>query len=279
MKHRRPLLLLVHRVSLVCGLVALLSILGIQLVAVRAASPSFVRVIHASPYVGSADVFVDGKQLLSSFLFGSITGYVSIPAGPHKVQIALVGKGIGAAVITQTLAVSPGIAYTVAAIGTSPTNVSLEVFKDNNLIVAGKAKVRVYHLAPDAGSVDVATSGHTVLNGIGYQEASSYLSVPAGAYTFDVLAASANATLPLSTTLKANTVTSIFAVGLFQGVPKVELVPAQVSGIPGLPQTGSDPNPVVTSTDAPPMLSWTLGMLALLLLCTSAVTRRLAYAS
>lgn len=279
MKHRRPLLLLIHRVSLVCGLVALLSILGIQLVAARAASPSFVRVIHASPYVGSADVFVDGKQLLSSFLFGSITGYVSIPAGPHKVQIALVGKGIGAAVITQTLAVSPGIAYTVAAIGTSPTNVSLEVFKDNNLIVAGKAKVRVYHLAPDAGSVDVAAGGHTILNGIGYQEASSYLSVPAGAYTFDVLAASANATLPLSTTLKANTVTSIFAVGLFQGVPKVELVLAQVSGIPGLPQTGSDPNPVVTSTDATPLLSWALGMLALLLLCSSAVTRRLAYAS
>src|SRR5690348_12653387 len=67
----------------------------------RAATPAYIRVIHASPAVGTADVFVDGNMLLSSFAFGSVTGYAPIPPGPHKVQIALVGKGIGAAVITE----------------------------------------------------------------------------------------------------------------------------------------------------------------------------------
>jgi len=127
-------------------------------------SPSFVRIIHASPYVGTADVFLDGAKLLSSFAFGSVTDYAPIPAGPHKVQIALVGKGTGAAVITQTLAVTPGLVYTVAAIGSQPTGLSLEVFIDNNLVSAGTAKVRVYHLfvelsEPAARHVGISAAG------------------------------------------------------------------------------------------------------------------------
>src|ERR1700739_824191 len=73
-----------------------------------AESPAFVRIIHASPAVGTADVFLDGNKLLSDFGFGTVTGYATIPPGPHKVQIALVGRGIGASAINETLNVSPG---------------------------------------------------------------------------------------------------------------------------------------------------------------------------
>src|SRR5216683_4846664 len=113
----RPHILFVSLLSLALGLSTLVAFFGTQMQHAHAQSPSFVRIIHASPYVGTADVFLDGAKLLSSFAFGSVTGYASIPAGPHKVQIALVGKGTGAAVITETLAVTPGLAYTVAAIG------------------------------------------------------------------------------------------------------------------------------------------------------------------
>src|SRR5881296_1985470 len=109
----------------VIGLLALVSFLGVQARPAFAASPSFVRVIHASPFVGTADVFVDGSKLLSSFQFGAVTDYVAVPAGPHTVQIALVGKGIGASVISETLAVSPGVAYTVAATGATPSSLAL----------------------------------------------------------------------------------------------------------------------------------------------------------
>src|SRR5260370_40283944 len=93
MNLRRPLALLAHRVSLVFGLIALLALFGTQVFAARAESPSFVRIIHASPFVGAADVFLDGSKLLTSFLFGSVTDDAAITAGPHNVQIALVGKG------------------------------------------------------------------------------------------------------------------------------------------------------------------------------------------
>src|SRR5437588_12589631 len=157
MKPKRSLAHLVHRIPVTLGILALLGYFSIWALPASAQtqSPSFVRIIHASPFVGTADVFLDGSKLLSSFAFGAITGYAPVPPGPHKVQIALVGKGIGAAALTQTLAVQPGIAYTVAAIGATPTSLALEVFVDNNSLAPGVAKLRVYHLSPNLGPLNV----------------------------------------------------------------------------------------------------------------------------
>jgi hypothetical protein len=254
----------------------LLAVFGMGVPAARAESPSFVRIIHASPFVGTADVFVDGSKLLSSFAFGAVTGYASIPPGPHKVQIALVGKGINAAALNQTLTVSPGVAYTVAAIGASASSLSLEVFVDNNLGSPSSAKLRVYQLSPNTGPISVAAGSNTLASGIAYQQASDYLSLAAGSYTFDVNASQVNSSLSLATTLKADTVTSIFTVGMFNGNPKLSLVSAQVNALPGLPGTGSDPNapPLQNTQSSVSWLPWLLG--ALLLVCIGAVvmTRR-----
>jgi Domain of unknown function (DUF4397) len=242
------------------------------------ANPSFVRVIHASPYVGTADVFVDGSKLLSSFGFGAVTGYATVPAGPHKVQIALVGKGIGASVISETLTVSPGAAYTVAAIGSQPSSLSLQVFVDDNLLTPGSAKLRVYQLSPDAGAVSVAAAGNTLLSGVGYQSASNYLTVASGSYNFNVSSLANNTTLSASASLNANTVESLFVVGMFNGTPKSELVQSQTTGLPNVPNTGSDPN-ADSQMDgvqplAPSPLSWPVGIASLLLIAGGVYLRR-----
>jgi Domain of unknown function (DUF4397) len=256
---------LVRRLSLLLGILILFVLPGMQSLPVSAATPSYVRIIHASPDVGTADIFVDGAKLLSSFPFGAVTGYAQLPPGPHKVQIALIGKGPGAAVITQTLAVQPGVAYTVAALGTNATGLSLDVFQDNNLVASGQAKVRVYHLSPGTGSVSVATSGNTLMNGLAYPEASNYFSLPAGSYTFNVTADQPSLSMPVATTLKVNTVTSIFAVGMINGNPKLQFVSSQVNGIPGVPGTGSDPRPQLGNNPQsfPPLSPWPLGIVAL----------------
>jgi len=255
----------------------LLTLFGMGAPSASAESPSFVRVIHASPFVGTADVFVDGTKLLSSFAFGSVTDYAAIPAGPHNVQIALVGQGINASVINQTLAVTPGVAYTVAAIGATPTSLSLEVFVDNNLSTPGSAKVRLYHLSPNAGPLSMVAGSNTLISGIAYQQASDYLALSTGPYNFNVNATQVNTTLPLSTTLNANTVTSIFTVGMFNSTPKLELVPMQVSALPGLPGTGSDPNaPSTNPQPLAPWLPWLLGALVLACIGAAGMTRRRA---
>ncbi len=280
MKLKRTLAFLVSHLFLglgIIGIVACAVLFGTQRHSASAQSPSFVRVIHASPDVGTADVFVDGAKLLSSFQFGAVTGYVGIPAGPHKVQIALVGKGINAAVISETLSVKPGVVYTIAAIGTQATGLSLEVFIDNNLLSSGTAKLRVYQLSPDGGSIAVSTQGKTVLSGISYQNASNYLALAVGGYTLDVDSPTNNTTLPVSVTLKANTVTSVFAVGQFNGNPKIQLVSSQVQGVPGVPDTGSDPSASTQPNGVQPLApwAWPLAGAALLLLGSGAFIRRL----
>src|SRR5260370_38415545 len=109
--------LFLSRLSLVFGGLALLVPLVTRAARPWVATPAYIRVIHASPAVGTPDVFVDGNLLLSSFAFGAVTDYVPLPAGPHKAQIALVGKGIGAAALTQPLDVQPGVVDTPTAIG------------------------------------------------------------------------------------------------------------------------------------------------------------------
>ncbi len=275
MRLRRSQAWLMHLTGLTFCMFTLLAFSSLQVPSVFAGSPSFVRIIHASPFVGTADVFLDGSKLLSSFAFGTVTDYVSIPPGPHKVQIALVGKGIGASALTQTLTVTPGLAYTVAAIGATATTLSLEVFVDSNLVTPGTAKLRIYHLSPDAGPISVNANGNSLVQNVAYQQASQYLQLSAGSYTFDVNTTNASMTLPLSITLKANTVASIFMVGLLNGTPKLELVPAQTSGLPAMPGTGSDPNALPTSNSQTltPWLPWLFAASALLMLGAGVMVR------
>lgn len=265
MKLRRSFVLLISNVFLGLGILGLL----VSLVAftaqsrhVQAATPAFVRVIHASPFIAAADVFVDGAPLLSSFQFGAVTNYVSVPAGPHKVQIALVGKGINASVITQTLTVASGVAYTVAAIGAHSTDLALKVFIDNNRVASGSSRVRVYHLSPDSGLLNVGMPSKTLIASLAYQETSNYFTVAPGTYQFNVSAPAANVNHSIETTLSANKITSIFAVGLFNGTPSFELVASQVEGLPGLPNTGSDPNPLAAPVAQPTPAFWLMALLA-----------------
>lgn len=235
---------LIHRLAAGLGVFALLALFCVQPGTARAATthPAFVRIIHASPDIGIVDAFVDGQKILSNFEFGTVTDYVSLPAGSHKLQIALIGKGVNASLVTQTMTVDEGDTYTIAALGTNASGFSFGVFKDNNLVVGNGAKVRVYHLSPFAGVVSVDAGSTTIVQGLSYPQASNYVNVPAGSYTFNLTGAVQYAPSPLATIVKPWTVTSIFAVGPVKGNTQIRFVSTEIPGTPGMPQTGSDPN-------------------------------------
>ncbi len=235
---------LTRRFAAGLGVFALLALFCVQPGTVRAATthPAFVRIIHASPDIGIVDAFVDGQKILSNFEFGTVTDYVPLPAGSHKLQIALIGKGINASLVTQTMTVAEGDTYTVAALGTNASGFSFGVFKDNNLVAGNGAKVRIYHLSPFAGAVSVEAGSATIVQGLSYPQASNYVDVPAGSYTFNLAGAAQYAPSPLSTVVKPWTVTSIFAVGPVKGNTQIRFVSTEIAGTPGMPQTGSDPN-------------------------------------
>ncbi|HZS79586.1 MAG TPA: DUF4397 domain-containing protein [Ktedonobacteraceae bacterium] len=264
-----------YRVSLALGLFVFALLAGFSQPAL-ADSPAFVRVIHASPHVGTADVFVDGTKVLSNFAFAAVTDYVTIPPGPHKVQIALIGKGPDAAVISQTLAVQSGVSYTVAALGATANDLGLHVFVDDNHVASGQAKLRIYHLAPGIGTISVSNGSNASINSLGYAQASNYLVLSPGSYSFNVTPGQSGTSIPpVSANLKANTVTSIFAVGQLNGNPPFQFITAQVPALPGMPSTGSDP--LLNSGTGPslPIWFWLSGLLGLITVGTLA--RRFAH--
>ncbi len=228
MKSKKTLLALVLSVALLSGIAALVISFVFQSTPAQASANDggHVRVIHAAPGAGNVDVFVDGKKLLSNFAFGKITDYVELSTGSHKFQVAPAGKGAGDSVITANATISSGKFYTVAALGTKESGFSAKVFADDTSILSNKARVRVYHLSPNAGPVKVAAGGKTVISELSYTNASSYLAVAPGTYKFEVTAINANVTLPLSATLHSDRVYSVFAVGLYKGSPALQFVVA-----------------------------------------------------
>lgn len=262
------------RLVLLAAVLAICMFFAMQVLPAHADTWSFVRVVHASPDAGIVDVFMDGKKILSNFQFGTVTGYVPVTAGTHNIQVAVIGTGAEAAVLTQAISVDANIPYTVAALGTKATGLSLQVFADNNLITSNMAKVRVYHLSPGAGSVEVKNGGNMLINGLTYAKASNYVSVPVGSYTFNVVITQQNVTLQVPAQLKAWTVTSIFAVGsLSHGNVKFQFVDAQINGIPGMPGTGSDPHALTAASQSP--MPWLFACLILISVVTCVPAYRL----
>ena len=83
---------------------------------------------------------------------------------------------------------------------------------------ADEARVRVIHASPDAPNVDVYANGNAVLTDVPFKASSGYLAVPAGAYTFEVFPAGADAdatdpVLSIDASLEANTDYTVVAQG------------------------------------------------------------------
>ena len=266
-----PLTLIGRRVLLALIMLALCAALlvGTQTKSASAASWSFVRIFHASPDAGIVDVFMDGSQILSNFQYGTFTSYKPVVAGSHSIQIAVLGKGANAAFLTQRVSLQAGTPYTIVAVGTKATGFALHVFADNNSVAGNLAKVRIYHLSPGAGVVDVGAKGTMLISGLPYAQASNYVSVSPGSYTFDVTTTQNNASSSVTAQLKPWTVTSIFAISPLNkqnSTSQLQFIQDQIAGTPGMPGTGSDPNAASSaapvSSSAP--LSWPLPMLAIL---------------
>ncbi|MDQ6661942.1 MAG: hypothetical protein M3Z24_13395, partial [Chloroflexota bacterium] len=83
---------------------------------------------------------------------------------------------------------------------------------------------------------------------------------------FKVVTSPTGLTLPITATLKPWTITSVFAVGLVNGTPQIQVLSAQVPGVPGLPGTGSDPHAVPSVNTLTAFNPWLItSILALLL--------------
>lgn len=200
---------------LVFGAALMLLIGGLPLTAAAQSGPARVRVVHAAPDTPAVDIFLDGKVVWQNVGFAAISDYMDVPAGAHKLALAPTGKDASAAILTADTTFAAGTTYTVAAIGLG--NVSAKVYTDDlSAPPAGKARVRVIHFSPDAPGADVeVVGGSKLVQNLAFGEASTYLTVDAGAYNLRLVSTGANKVivqLP-NTTVVAGNVYDVMAMG------------------------------------------------------------------
>lgn len=195
------------------------------------------RVAHFSPNVPAVDVFLKApgaanaasNRALQNVTFPNDSGFLNVAAGTYDASVALAGS-LNGVLNLNGATLARGSSTSVFAIGllgaTGAQELKLASFADDRRPLAGKAKVRVIHLSPDAPAVDVValnSSGAIVtprlITNLSYPNATSTaLSLDPGTYTLAVVPTGASTpVLPTSAgvpvTLAAGDVATVVAIG------------------------------------------------------------------
>lgn len=146
------------------------------------------RLMNASPDVGSVAVVVDGKTLSSGVVFGTSSSYASVSSGSLDLQID--PASTTTPLIDESVNLASGSDSTVllANFATSPSAIVLQ--DDNSAPTTGNAKLRIIHAAPSLTPADVyiapdgtdINSVAPVISSMGFETASGYESLAAGTY-------------------------------------------------------------------------------------------------
>lgn len=207
------------------GTAALLG--GTGLGTARDDDSGFVRAVHAVPDGPAVDVLVDGQRILKAVEFPTVSGYFSAPPGTYDVRVVPSGRGRAAALVDARLTVEPGASLTVAAAGTAE-DVVLERFRDRiERPERGTASVRVVHLSPDAPGFDIGVvDGPRLFRGVEFGEGSRYRPREPGTYDLEFRRGGTGRALERfnDVRLEADTVYSLFVVGLLDDDPEMSLL-------------------------------------------------------
>jgi uncharacterized surface protein with fasciclin (FAS1) repeats len=155
---------------------------------------SFIRIAHLAGDVNGADIYIDGvlRRALTDYAYGSVTGYLAVPNGPHTIQVVPHGRTVARAVVDAEIMLEDGAYYTVVAYGNAfSSGVEGAVLTDDRdpAVTEGAARVTVFHGIADAPAVDVVLGDGTLVAGrIAYPGTLTLLNggTNDGEFTFDV---------------------------------------------------------------------------------------------
>jgi hypothetical protein len=185
-------------------------------------------VVHLAPFAAgpgtAVTVTLNATPVLTNFEFADSTGYLTVTAGTHLVEIFPAGSAVPA--ISDTVNFMADRDYTAIAIGDGGNQpLELLVLEDDNTPPPGgspgSAKVRIGHLAPFARAItdtlaDVRLQNDfIILDDVPYRTVSDYVVLPAGPYDLKITTADGSTTLidPLPVIFNVNDILSVFAVG------------------------------------------------------------------
>jgi len=121
---------------------------------------ALVRVIHALPQAPQADVYAGSQKAFDGVKFGTATAYKPVVEEQFTLALKSTGQLDGPAMLEAKEGVDAGRRYTVLAMADRDGGGKLDVVTDEvEAPKSGKAMVRVIHVAPQAGAVDIYATG------------------------------------------------------------------------------------------------------------------------
>jgi hypothetical protein len=194
----------------------------------------WVRLAHLSPDTPAVDVYLysfgdsSAELVLHHVSYGTVSPYESIAAGDYTVAMRAAGAAATTKpVLSATLTVTPGGAYTVAGLGPE-SGLRLQVLKDQLSTPTGKVLVRVIQASLQQHVVTVTWNGQPAVTSLAFGSVSSYQAVSPATATLHVSGASetANSTI----TLAAGTVHTLVVLDGSKGLVLDNFVDAAGSG-------------------------------------------------
>jgi hypothetical protein len=164
-------------------------------------TPAQFRAVHFSPDTPSVNVLIDDDMMAPNFVelnnvpYPTFSDFLSAPAGAYNVRIELASNP-GAYAVDEDLSLVAGKRYSVYAASYTNDLITdgLYVLEDDFRSVATEAKVRIVHLAPGAGLVDiyVTAPGVGIANvdpafaGVDFKDETGYVGLAGGTYDVTV---------------------------------------------------------------------------------------------
>ena len=179
------------RLLRVVPLAATVVLLGAALLTVGCSSSSgrFRYVQAATAVPTNVDLQVDGKSIQTAIGFGQTATYRTISSGTHKFVFFPSGTTSNP---YASASISVGAYTTVFTAGEFSGSIPevLTFTDDNTIPTTGNARLRILHVSPTIGSVDiyVVPTGNDIsglnpqISGLTYKNASNYLQLSANGY-------------------------------------------------------------------------------------------------
>jgi hypothetical protein len=161
----------------------------------------------------TVDIVVDGVKVASGIPYPGVGNYVELDAGEHRVQVFQAGK-TGVATVETVVLLAGGQSLTVAVVGNDP--VELVSIPDGDDTEPGRGRLRLVNTVPDfPASFDLGVvNGPQIVTGVGYLQASGYMSMVAGTYVLELKRGGTSEQVATGTAdIASSTNNTVFAVG------------------------------------------------------------------
>jgi hypothetical protein len=134
---------------------------------------ALVRFVNATSYTQPVDIYLDEAKVIPEVNRDRVTDYSEWDAKRHEIGLRVAGSPTS---ITNSESLDPRERYTLVGFSKADGTPAMAVFKDTAAQPdAGKARIRLIHVADGAAELGVFASGakDSLLDGVNYSDESS----------------------------------------------------------------------------------------------------------